>query len=119
MELGVEWTWNSAAQRLPGSHPPTSRALTDAPLRAPERIVSRSDRPKVQRQVRVWGEPRRILSESAPESYRVKLRVAWKEELWIASLLRQTAASSKTDPFCLGYRCLPAALRLATVVLVR
>ncbi len=102
MELGAEWTWNSAAQRLPGSHPPTSRALTDAPLRAPERIVSRSDRPKVQRQERVRGEPRRILSESAPESYRVKLRVAWKEELWVASFRRQTAASSKTDPGCQG-----------------
>src|SRR2546427_11618946 len=114
MELGVEWTWNSAAQRLPGSHPPTSRALTDAPLRAPERIVSRSDRPKVQRQERGRGEPRRILSESAPESYRGKLRVAWKEELWIASFPRPTAASSKTGPGCQGESCLPAGVRLAS-----
>ncbi len=100
MELGAEWTWNSAAQRLPGSRPPISLALTDAPHRAPERIVSRSDRPKVQQQELIRGEPRRILSGPTPESYRVKLRVAWKEELRVASFRRQTAASSKPDPGC-------------------
>ncbi len=96
----MEWTWNSAAQRLLGSHPPTSLALTDAPLRAPERIVSRSDRPKVQRQERVRGEPRRILSGPTPESYRAMFRLAKMAKLRVASFRRQTAASSKPDPGC-------------------